>query len=345
MFADHYLYKADKAQAVSAMTFTLHGFIGDITPQIGLQIYMVRVDPSLTFGCEVALDVHNPSIERLVVIQKQFLRRLLGASPQAMVAPFFTETGVMPIRYRRVLLALRALRLILEMQDDRYVVNAICDSLRLAGNSKPGWVSDLIYVLAHLPVPVVVTARDLGTANGVWAVIGNVEDSWKEWLYNEIHNSTRLRLLHNRLSVVDGVNVFLVDKLQPYLLIPHAGHRKAIYRLLTLAHHLAIEELRHAGRNKPYVPREQRTCRFCLTELEDEEHALFCCSYIPLKLLRDEFDGEMMGILQTNPPGFTKEVARLARTENQTALNRFACYVFEVFAAYGNFSASYLPVL
>ena len=55
-FEEHYTVNAAKARAVSPATFTLQSFIGDLRPLKGLHMYMARVDPHLTFGCEVSLN-------------------------------------------------------------------------------------------------------------------------------------------------------------------------------------------------------------------------------------------------------------------------------------------------
>jgi hypothetical protein len=107
-------------------------FIGDITPAIGYKMYMARVDPHLIFGCEVALDVNTANTTKLEGIQTRFLRRLLGVHPRSPLAPLFAETGAAPIRYRRALLALRALHFTISTNSDRYAKPAILDSISLA---------------------------------------------------------------------------------------------------------------------------------------------------------------------------------------------------------------------
>ena len=48
---------------------------------------------------------------------------------------------------------------------------------------------------------------------------------------------------------------------------------------ISLGHFLAVEVLRHKDRRyQPYIPREWRPCRFGCNTIEDEFHALLCCS-------------------------------------------------------------------
>ncbi|KAK0464830.1 hypothetical protein IW261DRAFT_1347109, partial [Armillaria novae-zelandiae] len=56
-----------------------------------------------------------------------------------------------------------------------------------------------------------------------------------------------------------------------YLNFP--AHRKTVMRLLTSPHALAIEVLRCSERRRPSVPRNQRLCRYCESDVEDEVHA------------------------------------------------------------------------
>jgi hypothetical protein len=57
IFSAHYAKKASKARAVVNMTFAVKDSISCLPPSQGIQLYMARIDPHLTFGCEVALDV------------------------------------------------------------------------------------------------------------------------------------------------------------------------------------------------------------------------------------------------------------------------------------------------
>ncbi|KAK0465673.1 hypothetical protein IW261DRAFT_1523379, partial [Armillaria novae-zelandiae] len=52
------------------------------------------------------------------------------------------------------------------------------------------------------------------------------------------------------------------------------AHRKAIVRLLTSSHSLAVEVLRWSERRQPPMPRNLRFCRYCQIHIEDELHTL-----------------------------------------------------------------------
>ncbi|KAJ6528756.1 hypothetical protein DFH09DRAFT_841566, partial [Mycena vulgaris] len=105
-------------------------------------LYMARVDPYLTAGCEVCLDIEEKSFKLLEKVQHKFLRRMLGVGSRSMKAVLFSETGIWPIRYRRVYLALKNLCYLLGLETlDRPAWNALQESLALARKKKLSWLT------------------------------------------------------------------------------------------------------------------------------------------------------------------------------------------------------------
>ncbi|KAJ7016162.1 hypothetical protein C8F04DRAFT_982763, partial [Mycena alexandri] len=93
-------------------------------------LYMARVDPYLIAGCGICLDL-------LEDVQCMFLRRMLGVVSRSLHAVLFSETGIWPIKHRRVYLALKCLCYLLDLKcDDRETQrpawNALQQSLTLA---------------------------------------------------------------------------------------------------------------------------------------------------------------------------------------------------------------------
>ncbi|KAF8869305.1 hypothetical protein BD779DRAFT_1457832, partial [Infundibulicybe gibba] len=87
----------------------------------GQKLYMSLMDPlaHLTHWCEIALDVDEGNLKGLEDVQEAFLRRLLGLNKRAMLAPLYTETSVVPLRFRRLNLALRYLQYLISLTDKR----------------------------------------------------------------------------------------------------------------------------------------------------------------------------------------------------------------------------------
>ena len=78
IFTQHYHEKASKACRVACASFALDSFMGALPPKEGKMLYMARVDPILTFGCEVVLDIEDALVQKMTDVQHLFLRRLLG---------------------------------------------------------------------------------------------------------------------------------------------------------------------------------------------------------------------------------------------------------------------------
>ncbi|KAJ7141096.1 hypothetical protein C8R44DRAFT_240746 [Mycena epipterygia] len=203
-----------------------------------------RVDPHLTSGCEVVLDVDRPlgaSLE-VTVAQIKFLRRLLGLNPRSMLAVLFTETGIIPIRYRRALLALRFAKGFagIPLQKEDLARAAFRESLRLAGLGYVGWASDLR--LASLPGPVSLDSLALLTADGIDGVIKDVETACDGALQGEIDSLVKTQFLKNRLDTDDNGNLKTITLgFRHYLGLVNGPHRIAYTRFLLSDHRLAVE--------------------------------------------------------------------------------------------------------
>ncbi|KAJ7627798.1 hypothetical protein DFH06DRAFT_899997, partial [Mycena polygramma] len=93
-------------------------------------------------------------IKEKEAIQHHFLRRMLGLTARSMTAILFSETGLEPIRYRRVRHLLNYLRhlvvLALLEPDTRLIEDGLMDSVDLARQQKISWINDICIVLSRL---------------------------------------------------------------------------------------------------------------------------------------------------------------------------------------------------
>ncbi|KAJ7035027.1 hypothetical protein C8F04DRAFT_1221292 [Mycena alexandri] len=226
IFAAHYSKKASKARAVANTMFAAKSMID-------IRLYMARMDPHLTFGCEISLDVH------------QFLRRLLGLHRRSILAVLFSETGVVPLAYRRPIIALGYLIYLITLPENHFATAAYLDSILLARSGHPCWFSDLRFVLQKLPVPVQLSLGDL-TADGVADIRKALEAACEKWIGETIADmSPRLPLIQGRLECnAESALVPTAAKFRQYLRIPVPAHRKALTRLVLSAHTLSVEILR-----------------------------------------------------------------------------------------------------
>ncbi|KAJ6609322.1 hypothetical protein B0H10DRAFT_2438617 [Mycena sp. CBHHK59/15] len=132
IFEDHYKKKASKARALADTLLGLESMVGTLLPWEARKLYMALVDPHLTHDCEVSLDVDLDLLKPLEDVQTDFLRYILGINKRAMIAPLFTETGLVPLRFRQVTLALVHLKYLAALNNDRYVRVAADDSATLS---------------------------------------------------------------------------------------------------------------------------------------------------------------------------------------------------------------------
>ncbi|KAJ7461967.1 hypothetical protein FB451DRAFT_1180972 [Mycena latifolia] len=200
---------ASKARSVSYATFSVGSFVGTLPPREGLLLYKAHVDPHLTLGCKVVLDVDRSLGETLGKPQTHCLRRLLGLNPRSMLAVLFTETGIMPIRYRRALLALRNAKgfAAIPVEEEDLARAAFRESLRLAGLGFSYWASDLCWILASLPVPVAMDSPTLLSVEGVDGIIQDLKKACDEAVESETASLVKTQFLKNCLEVYDKGNL------------------------------------------------------------------------------------------------------------------------------------------
>ncbi|KAF6740987.1 hypothetical protein DFP72DRAFT_835718 [Ephemerocybe angulata] len=215
--------------------------------------------------------------------QKSFIRRILGLHSRCVLALLFSETAIIPLRYRRVILALGYLRYLLDSPADRLARCALMDSIDLLMSGKPSWIGDLLHSLQKLPIPVYVQNPHSLTGDDIGDIVNRVRKSMQDDLLHAINSMEGLYLLRNRLEPPERVGdqpQVIALKFRHYLSVPSLKHRVALTKLLTGSHELAVERLKWARTetgDKIDLPRERRLCRFCLTHAESPEHALLEC--------------------------------------------------------------------
>ncbi|SJL17056.1 uncharacterized protein ARMOST_20597 [Armillaria ostoyae] len=292
--------------------------IRSLSPSYNLSFFVT----SLHDPCDVSIDIDSGSLAELERVQKTFIRRLLGIAKRSPVAMLFPETGMWPVKFRRLTLALRA------------------DAITLANHRKPSWMSDLHNALYRLRRPITILSRPWSPVD-VDNIVDVVEQAYLKDIETFIGSSPKAPLLHHRASC-RSQNAYsqksVMASFRPYLLAPVPAHRKALVRLLTSSHTLAVEVLRWAERRRPPVPHDQRLCRCCQVDVEDEAHVLlYCTGCNDLEALREQFFRKVFRIaplalissLQSASSGV--EVIRLLIEGNDAdVLCSFAKFVFHI---------------
>ncbi|KAJ7742564.1 hypothetical protein B0H16DRAFT_1860835, partial [Mycena metata] len=286
-----------------------------ITPNELKELYMARVDPHLTHGCEISPDSDDVHVKQLSKVQLQFIRQMLNLHSRSAIAPLFTETGIIPLRVRRFLLVLSHLIYFLGLAKEHFARAALDSSIELSARNKTSWAKDLIHAATRLPFHCPAFVLTHSTS------IEDVEDYGKtvkillqEWFQVSINQNEKLYLLYGRLEPQkDKPPAYVASKMRHYLtMVKTQTHREALTSLLLSTHHLALEVLRYANHAHQPVARSDRLCRFCKVEVETPEHALVTCtSSSDLTELRSAF----LAKLFHDAPHLANLMAQLSNTE------------------------------
>jgi hypothetical protein len=297
MLAAHYKAKARTARYCGHRIMAIEDMTGRLTPEGLKELYMARVDCHLTYGCEISLDCEDVQVKQLSKVQISFIRQMLNLHPRSMIAPLFTETGIMPLRVRRLLLVLKHLVYFLGLDKREYARASLDSSLQLSARGKKSWVKDLIKAASRLPFqcPEMVLT-DTTTIEYIENYAKLVEKLMLEWLQDEIDSSEKLYLIHGRIEPrKDKPPTQIVSKMRHHLsMVKTQKHREALTSILLSTHLLAVEILRYVDHAYQPVPRADRLCRLCKQAVENPEHALVTCTSSDVLVeLRDVFLGQL----------------------------------------------------
>ena len=344
IFKEHYDIKAGKAKNIGNMILATQSVIGKLPPWELRKLYMALMDPHLTHGAEISLDINPLLLEKLEDIQHLFLCRLLNVGEKCMNALLFTETAITPIKYRRIITALNYLKYLLQLPPDLYAAHAMQDSISLALAGKPGWIMDILYVLKNLPFEVHTLNLTHLNPDNVDNIITSILHGLAKHLQQVIDNSPKSYLLTGRMELdKNGRPTHRTMYFRHYLKVENYKHRRAITHIVLSCHSLAVERLRW---HRPMIPRSERLCRFCKQEVETPGHALLeCKSNSEILNIREKFT---MDIALINP-NFPDESQRLGLTQclknligSQVSISRVSQLAYDVLEVF-NRSPIYIP--
>ncbi|KAJ6467524.1 hypothetical protein C8R47DRAFT_813643 [Mycena vitilis] len=257
----------------------------------------------------------------------------------------------MPIRVRRLLLALKRLQYMAGLTPERVVYDCLLDSLALWREGKSGWASDLAIMLKRLPEPITATPDDFLCLESIKDIAERVVHIVDADLQSDIDHLVKTHLLRNRLELGDERTLTLAPRrLRHYLTqVAVPAHRKALTGLLLGDHLLSVERLRYPARYRDAVPRNLRLCRFCRGAVEDEVHALLdCTANARLVGLRVRFL-DKLSICDPDLRAIHSQVSNysflLKLIPSRKAVRQFAMYVFDVLALYQEYPRFFPVVL
>ncbi|KAI0628281.1 hypothetical protein C8Q77DRAFT_1068312 [Trametes polyzona] len=296
-----------------------------------------HLDPHLTDGCEAVLDVRSTALEDLENVQHTYLRRALHISSRSQLAPLFFETGIWPLLYRRLQLALRYLYYLLAARPT-LAYAALRESWRLANadNPSPSWRSDLCLAATRPPASLHIPLRSWPTPGSVTALLAEIPRLVAGDLYQSLMASQRLPVLQTRQRydlARTGCKPASLCAPCEYLRLPRHRQRAAITPLLFSEHPLPVEQYRRGPARRF---RNMGICRWCCHDraVEDEIHALLECNSAGLANVRHRFLAEVFNTV----PALQKAHFRLTGAQlldmllrGKTTLPLLATYVADVF--------------
>jgi hypothetical protein len=194
-------------------------------------------------------------------LQIDFLRTCYGLHIRSVKEIMLTDTAILPIPERLLLLAIKYHNYGLDKPS--HLENAaLRDFMQLANTARHSWYGSFLKALIpyNIPPPTGTTPIDLAEV--------------KKRMINSILTNTKLRVSEmSRLSLHHDIPVTWTRKPYVNLEYPLAA---AVASLRSSTYFLNIERLRRADASRR-VERQNRRCPRCPAAVEDEKHALLVC--------------------------------------------------------------------
>lgn len=148
-FGRHYANKNAAAQRAGREICGFDKRMGDVAAKHQCILYLSLVDPHLTHGCEVVLDHAKACSSELEKTQKAFVRRVLGLGKKSVTTVLYTETGLEPIRWRRLLLAVEFVCYLVQLHEGHIVKAALREAVKGDIEGQRTWMTELRWVTSH----------------------------------------------------------------------------------------------------------------------------------------------------------------------------------------------------
>jgi hypothetical protein len=172
-----------------------------------------------------------------------FLRQILNLHSHSMIAPLFTETGIMPLRVRRYLVLLSYLRYLLGLEPTHLAKASLNSSLQLAVHGKKSWFGDVCKAASKMPFQCPPPDMHDATPKSI-DNYGKLVVQWAtKWLRCQIDSSNKLYLIQGRLEPQkdkppQAITLFLRHYL---FMVKTQRYREALTSILLSTHCWEIE--------------------------------------------------------------------------------------------------------
>ncbi|KAG9019584.1 hypothetical protein FRB90_000048 [Tulasnella sp. 427] len=283
LFKLNYSLKAQTGRVAAAAAFSLNSVVGPLDPSTGRKLHIAQIDPHLTAACDICVDFEKTHLQELERVQQTFIRRFGGLGDKALTAFLYKETGIWPLAYRRISLAVKFLEYIIQLPDSHLAKIASVASSNLATESGARcWYSALQTLLRDsagfdLPFLPLVTPGLLASAYKA------IRTHMYRSLRQKLSLSPKAYLVRD-IQIEDDNGRLSSPALyfRQYLLVARRSHKVTLTKLLLSDHALTSERDRWLPKSiRP--ERSNRKCRVCQSAPETPEHILFICS-LPINI-------------------------------------------------------------
>ncbi|MBE7189862.1 reverse transcriptase family protein, partial [Jatrophihabitans endophyticus] len=263
-FKAHAARQAGTARGAAHSFFSLTQDIGAPHPLIFMQHHRQTVDPLLTWGATTMGDLDDKTIATLEAVNLGYARRLLKLPKSSPVAATLGELGIMRLRERLLVLAVRDMAAVAGLPDDHPTKLGARDNaqLRLAG----------VHACYHARLAARLEEYDVALPLSV----GDMTAEWAAETERRLVSAANDRHVAELIAKQSATPLLLHPgnsdvRLAPYLAhVTSAKGRDALTRLRLGCHDYEVR----CGRP---LPREDRLCRKCKGAVETEAHALLEC--------------------------------------------------------------------
>ncbi|KAF5338837.1 hypothetical protein D9757_014693 [Collybiopsis confluens] len=193
-YRNHYEAFAEKAKKAAGAILHARTFVGKDMPLWDLRmLYAGRVEPYLSNGAELIPDNVASHRKLLEDVQHYFLRRMLSIQNRSSLEILFTETGIIPIKYRRIILLLKNMKYLVGLSHECLAWKALKEAFTLTEEGYNSLFMETMQVLESLPSPVIWNVPEFEKLNGAYfdALVEKVEKSMHNSIQQALMSSPR----------------------------------------------------------------------------------------------------------------------------------------------------------
>ena len=244
-----------------------------------LKLYKTMIKPIITYGSEIWISDYKTDLDAqeknpFEKLQNHIFKNILGTHNKSTNLGITCELGEYPLSYSSYIAMFKYYKhdkRLLNMIESPNQKNLLLRSAFMEDCEISKWQKPLLDIKQKLSLP------------SLNIPIKDFEE--KLQAYFEMCISDKLNNISTQKTgkLLFYSKVYKKFELQPYLKLPlKKNERTNLTRIRISSHNLAIETGRY---HNPPIPRDQRFCFSCQTEIEDEEHfILYCPVYRDIRL-------------------------------------------------------------